>query len=718
VRIATLERETTTGSDGRFLIEKVPVGSHRLEFHTLGYRPAATLDVIVRPNRITHVDSRLEPNAMQLEGIVAVSGYFPEEESQPTSITRFSGEEVRRAPGSAGDVSRIMASLPSVAKVNDQNNALIVRGGSPIENAFFVDNIQIPNINHFPTQGASGGPIGLLNVDFIEDVDFTTGGFPPAHGDRLSSVMDIRLREGNRSEFDGQLDLNLAGLGAVAEGPLSGRGSWLLSARRSYLDLLIEMADVGSTVAPRYSDYLGKLSFDLGGAHRLTVLGVASEDRLRSDSAVAVDNAMIVFGDQDLRQGTAGINWRAVWGGGISNTSLAYTGSRFVEDYFETTTGDHLFRNRSTESTFTLRNVNALPLSGAHSIDFGVEAKHHRIDYDNYYAEYTDALGDPTPAMAVEKRADENKLSAFGNYTFTPWRRLSLNLGFRADYFTFSDNGYLSPRASLSYRLTDRTSVTAATGVYYQSLPAILLAQNEQNRALRDPRAIHYILGLTHRLSDYTRFTLEAYHKDYDHFPINPAQPSLFVIDELFYRHGFFMNHERLIDAGRARTTGIEASIQKRLVTKFYGFLSAAYFRSEYAGADGGWRARVFDNRLVLSAEGGYKPNRSWEFSARWIFAGGPPYTPLDLEQSAAINRGVLDGSRINGARYPNYHSLNVRFDRRFNFTGSNLIVYMSVWNAYNRKNVAGYYWNEVEGKPDVSYQWSALPIFGLEYEF
>jgi hypothetical protein len=718
VSIPIMERVTRTGADGRFVMDGVPVGSFVLEFRSIGYRPTAVSDVIVKPNRITYADAPLEPVPVELESIVVMSGYFPKEESQPTSIIGFSGEEIRRAPGSAGDVSRIMASLPSVAKVNDQTNSLIVRGGSPIENSFYVDNIQIPNINHFPTQGASGGPIGLLNVDFIKDVDFKTGGFSAAYGDRLSSVMDIGFRDGNRSEVDGQVDMNLAGFGGVAEGPLGGRGSWLLSARRSYLDLLIKMVDVGSTVAPRYSDYQGKVSLDLGKGHKLTILGVGAEDRMTSDSSVAVENAMIVFGNQDLRQGTVGTNWRALWGGGISNTSLSYTGSRFMEDYYETTTGNHLFQNRSLENAFTLRNVNTMPLGSSHSIDFGIEAKHYVIHYDNYYAEYTDALGELTPELVVDERVGESKLSAFGSYTVRPWARLALNLGVRADHFTFSDNSYLSPRASLSYRLTDRTSLTAATGVYYQSLPAILLAQTEENRDLHDPRAIHYIIGLTHMLSDHTQLTVEAYHKDYDFFPVNPAQPSLFVIDELFYRYGFFMNHEQLVDEGQARTSGIEASIQKRLARDVYGLLTAAYFRSEYAGGDDVWRDRVFDNRVVLSAEGGYKPNSSWEFSARWIYAGGPPYTPLDLEQSSALNRGVLDGSRINGARYPDYHSLNVRFDRRFNFSGSNMIVYLSVWNAYNRKNVANYYWNEVEGRQDRSYQWSALPIFGVEYEF
>ena len=120
----------------------------------------------------------------------------------------------------------------------------------------------------------------------------------------------------------------------------------------------------------------------------------------------------------------------------------------------------------------------------------------------------------------------------------------------------------------------------------------------------------------------------------------------------------------------------------------------------------------------MFSIEGGYKPNNRWEYSVRWIFAGGAPFTPLDLTESATHNRAIFDSNRVNDDRYPAYHSLNIRCDRRFNFKGSNIVVYLSVWNAYNRQNIASYFWNETERKQDVSYQWSTLPVFGMEYEF
>ena len=173
-----------------------------------------------------------------------------------------------------------------------------------------------------------------------------------------------------------------------------------------------------------------------------------------------------------------------------------------------------------------------------------------------------------------------------------------------------------------------------------------------------------------------------------------------------------------LIDKGRALSRGIELTIQKKLTVNFYGLVSASYFRSKYEGLDEAWRDRDFDNRFTFSMEGGYKPNNKWEFSARWIYAGGVPYTPFDIEQSQQNHRIVYDKNRINEKRYPDYHSMNIRLDSRFCLNSSNIVVYFSVWNVYNRKNVANYFWNDEKQKQDKVYQWGLLPIFGVEYEF
>jgi hypothetical protein len=709
-----------TDLDGQFVIKKVPVGNYSLELRYIGYEPLIKTDVIVRSQRITFVQAALKMIPLQSNEVTVKAGYFSKNDEHPLSITSFSYEEIRRAPGAAGDVSRIIYGLPSIAKVNDQSNSLIVRGGSPIENAFFLDNIEIHNINHFPTQGASGGPIGMVNVDFIQDVHLYTGGFSPAYGDRLSSIMELTLREGNRDEFDGQLDLNFAGFGGAAEGPMfNKKGSWLFSARRSYLDLIVKTIDIGTSVSPSYGDYQGKLVYDLNADHKLSLVTLWGDDHNDPDREVAIENDMQYYGNQDNYQKTTGINWRALWGkSGYSNTSVAYASEKYKEDFSETNTGMLIIKNRSHEQGVQFRNVNRFRIHPKHALEFGLEAKHLFPRYNSLYAEYFDALGGTVSATVLDKKITANKAGLFVNYIFKPFGRLTTTLGVRGDYFSYNKNTSFSPRFAFTYQVSDLTSVNGSLGMFSQNLPLVLLAQSGKDLKLRDPQAMHYVLGIDQLITEDTKLTLEAYQKDYCHFSIDPAQPALFMIDELNYRYSFFLSHPTLRDDGEAYSRGVELTIQKRLAKDFYGMAGASYFTSRYRGGDGIWRNRICDNRLILNLEGGYKPNNKWEFSLRWIYAGGTPYTPFDIEKSRAAKREVLDEGKINAARYPDYHSLNVRFDRRFNYKNSNLVFYLSVWNAYDRKNVATYFWDAGNDRVGTIYQWRLLPVFGFEYEF
>lgn len=709
-----------SGTDGAFTLTSVPVGTYTLRATNLGYATAGVADVVVRSGRITFVEISLQVAPIEVEGIVVNSSFFAKQVGDATLPVSYSGEEIRRAPGSAGDVSRIFMTLPSVAKVSDQSNGLAVRGGSPTENAFFVDNMEIPNINHFPSQGSSLGPISLLNTDLIKDASFYTGGFSPQFGDRLSSVMDIELREGNREEFDAQLDLNFAGVGAVAEGPLGGaKGSYVASFRRSFLDLLVDAIGTETDMVPQYSDGTVKLAWDLNPRHRLVTLGIVGLDYVSAPRVAAVENDRTDYGSMKAREGALGVDWQALWSDGVvSNTTLSFMGTGFQDDLWETSSDINLVEKDSREGALTLRNSNRMRLGAAASLRFGVEAKAVLADYDQSFAEYTGSLGQVVPALVMSDDVRIGRGSVFASLEASPLPRLTATLGARSDYFGYTDDWTFSPRGALALRATDRTTLNLSGGIFRQSLPLVLLAQQDENRDLAEPWAVHAVAGVEHFFSGDTRLTVEGYWKDYQDSPVDPAEPGLFIVDELIYRYGFFFNHDVLESRGKARARGVEVLLQKKLVDGLYGLAAASYSKAEYDAGDGIWRDRVYDNRWTASVEGGYTPDNRWEFSLRWIYAGGPPYTPLDLEASAATGRAVLDGSRINGARYPDYHSLNVRFDRRFNFQGSNLVWYVSVWNAYNRKNVGSYSWNGITGKVDTVHQWGMLPIFGLEWEF
>jgi hypothetical protein len=663
------------------------------------------------------VDAELTPIPYETEEVSATPGLFASGGIPRLGALSFSAEEIRRAPGAAGDVSRIMMSLPSVAKVNDQSNGLIVRGGSPLENAFYVDNIEIPNINHFPVQGASSGPIGLINIDLVDNVHFSSGGFGASFGDRLSSVMELQFREGNRERFEAQLDLNITGFGGVAEGPLGSSGSWLLSLRRSYLDLIIDMVDIGTTAIPRYGDLQWKVVFDAGPANTLEFLGVWSEDRNNPDPDAAVENDMLYYGPERILQRTAGLGWRTLWTEGYSHTTLSVSSMTYRTEYHETGSNLLLLANHSDETSVALRNVNHWRISPAVALSFGCEAKLMASGFDLQYGAGTDPLGRQIPGSTVDSTLRRPLVGVFVSAELSPAPGLSTTLGLRADRSPTTGRLLLSPRIAAAVRMSETTTANAGLGLYYQSLPLLLHAQGAGG-TLPSPRAFHAILGIEHLLTPGTRLTVEAYLKEYSRLPLDPARPSLFLLDELYYGYGFFTYHGSLEAGGRGHARGIELVIQKKLTEEIYGLASASYSTSRYLDDSGSWTARVCDNRIMVAFEGGYKPDGEWEFSGRWIFAGGCPYTPFDLARSAASRKGILDAQRINAERYPPYHSLNIRCDRRFHFTGSNLVCYLSVWNLYNRKNIAGYFWKPALNEQGTIYQWGLLPVFGIEYEF
>ena len=707
----------TTDMDGNYQISNLDVGTYTVEFSYIGYESVTKTDVIIRSGKATFLNIEMKASTIEMGDVVITGGYFSEMDSKPLSAVNFSAEEIRRSPGTAGDMSRILFSLPSIAKVNDQRNSLIVRGGSPVENSFYLDNIEIPNINHFPVEGSSDGPIGILNVDFINDVNFMSGGFSPIYGERLSSVMELTYRDGAKDNFLPQLNLSMAGVGGSLEGPIGSNGSYMFSINRSYVDLIVEQIEEGTPI-PHYGDAQAKVSYSIDDKNRLTFLDILSIDDIMMEREKAMENDANMYGTTNGKTNTAGINWQHIWGkSGYSNTSFAHTYTLYDRDYRNTFDDKHVFSNHSSENLYKLRNVNYLKLNSANSIEFGFDASGSFNKFDMRFGEFEDRFGNILPELKVADNLDAYKAGVFIVHNFQFLEKFKLTYGLRSDYFSYNENVSISPRASLSYSFDPMTTFTLSAGIFNQETPANILAQNELFKELKTPQAIHYIFGINRLLGETTRLSLEFYFKDYKNLALDPEQPTYLLFDQSQVE-GIFFSHESLSDKGKATSKGIEIILQKKLAEDFYGMVSASVSKSKYMDYNGAWHDRIYDNEFNFNIEGGYIPGNDWEFKVRWIYAGGAPYTPFDLEKSIELNKGIWNLSKTNSERLPDYHSLNVRIDKRFYFESSNLIVYLSVWNAYGRKNIAEYFWNEVKHAQDEITQWGVLPVLGIEYEF
>ncbi len=709
------EKGGITDSEGRFVIQNVTPGSYILRVTSVGFHPRAFPDVIVRPGRITSQNVELLYSVVDGGVIHVTPDYFNSDPGEPVSRMEFSGEQVRRSPGSAGDVSRVITALPSVNGIDDQYNGIAVRGGNPSENGMYVDGMRIPNINHFPRQGTSGGGLGLINTDLVSEVKFSAGGFSPSFGNRLSSVMEIETRQGNREEFDGQVDMSMSGFGTVLEGPLGSRGSWLICARRSYIDLLVHIADIDAV--PVYSDYHGKLVYDVNPSHRLSVSFLEADDHVDYTRDQAFEDGNDNYGITDSWNATAGLGWRYIWPrGGYSNTVLSWNGISYGGTYYHTHSRQVQALQNSNENIFVLRNTNKWQAASELELEFGVEGSWNMDEYDNYYAADTNFSGDPIPELMVQRDHNDLSTSAYLSSGLTPIENLTVNTGMRLDY-TGSNDLLVSPRGSLELRTSPVTWISAAAGIYRQELPGEIIARDQSFGNLDIPSSQHYIIGVKHLLSPETRLQVECYLKTGREFPYDPDQPGYFILDGVSGEQDMY-TFQNLVSGGETRVFGVELTVQKQMVNGLYGLAAGSFYSSQYKNPGEPWRRRIYDSRWTATLEGGYRFDSGWEVSGRWLLAGGRPYTPLDLEASQELNRTVLDSTLINGETYPYYSSLNLRVDRRINLRGSSLVCYLSVWNVLNRRNVTATYWNRIDNGEDYIYQWATMPVFGLEYEF
>jgi outer membrane receptor protein involved in Fe transport len=695
VTVAGKEYQGLSDAEGGYVLTEVPLGYYTLSFQLEGFYADTRTDVIVRAGRTTFLNVELLAIRKVSEEVRVVAGYFPPTPAAATSRTEFNAEELRRDPASAGDISRALYVVPGIAKADEEATDLIVRGGSPTENGFYIDNIFIPNINHFPQQGASGGNISMLNMDFIENIEVYTGGFGASYGNRLSSIFDITYREGNRERVNGQLNLSAIGYGAQLEGPMPGKkGAWMFSVNRSYLDIISKIMD--SSNPSDYYDLQGKATYDLGGRDRLSLLAVGGRSWTNYDPE----------GRELFSYATAGLNWRHLWGSnGYSDTSVSYSFLDGTEsEYWESEGALHEQYDYGNK-WLTFRNVNHLRLSAAHQFEFGVEAQNVRFrnwdDFDN-----------------AVTRLSGTSAGAFATLLVQPFPNFSLSAGARMDYVPFSERFHVSPRLSFSWILTPRLTMNGAYGIYYQQMPLFLIKQAPENAALPDPRARHIVLGFKYLLAKDVQLTLEAYDKQYSDHPMSPAYPYWFIIDDVNGDNDRFWDYDELVGGGRAYARGVELTLQKKISKKLYGLVNLTYYRARYRDLMGFWRNRLFDNRFIFCLAGGYKLSRTWEFNIRWTWAGNKAFTPVDEAMSIQYGFPYIRLENIMAGHLNDYQNFSFRVDKRFSFRSSNLIVFLGALNLFDHKNELFRFWDYIGNQYISDYMWETVPYIGFEFEF
>ena len=715
IQLLETEQGTVTDEEGRFRLEAVPAGIYTVRASFMGYGDRVYTDVVVQTNRSVHLEIALRERVILGEEITVGSGYFFYNESLPVSHTTMNAEEIRRFPGSGQELSRVIMNFPGVASTGEMSQDLMVRGGSPRENLFYIDNIWVPAVQHFEeADGSSNGPTGLINTDLVEHLDFSAGGFSATYGGRMSSVADMRYRDGSREGFQGSAGMNMAGFSGILEAPFAeGDGSWLISARRSYLDLIGDA--INSRGAPRYGDIQARVAYDTDSDNRFSLLHISGSSLLNTTAEEGLEDGWLSYPRMDNRQYTTGVNWRRFWSGSFTtHTSLSWSVTDRSLDlrYSDDSTLELASDNR--HDYLVLRSVTSQSGSGGQRIEFGLDAILETGRFNYYHAPTLTNTGVSRPVIDLESRLRQFTGELFGSYLFRPVEPISVTIGSRIGFNHLNRDVELSPRMGVHWEVSRRLSLNAAAGIYRQALPLVIRSQQPEFKTLRNPRSLHLVTGAEYLLGESTMLSLEFYEKRYDHLPVQPEgfnQGPSYVFDSQTH-------FDELLDNGTARARGIDLMVQRKIKEGLYGSVTLSLFRSQYRDHDGRLQNRDYDVKSIFSVVGGYRPNNRWEFSARWSYVGARPYTPIDVIASADAGQTMLDISRYNSDRLPAFHSLYLRMDRRFYLKNLGIVAFMEVWNSYNRSNVTEVYWNLNEQRVDEVNQFDLLPVGGFIVEF
>ncbi len=720
---------TAADVEGRFRLTGIPPGNYNVRVQAVGYAPFTRFNVSLTSGNAATLVLEPEPTAQQV-GTVEVTASRAirvATAETPLSVQRLTSEEILTNPGGSFDISRTVQSLPGVGGGGTGGTAgfrndIIIRGGAPNENVYYLDGIEVPVINHFATQGSAGGPAGILNVSFIEDVTLSSSAFEARYDNPLSSVLQFRQRDGSPERLQGNIRTSFTEAALTLEGPLSrstrkdsvngGRTTFLASVRQSYLQNFFALIDL--PIRPKYADAQFKITHKVSPKTTVTLLGLGALD----DFSVVPPKESTPEKDDVLRSQptfiqqnyTLGAGLRHLVPGGYLNVALNRTSIWYKIDQFQNRDiGNEAARNlrtRSTESENKLR-IDLNRTTGG--VRWAVGVSGQLIEFDSQFfnrlrREVRDAQGQlVSPAVTVNFQNDlvYGRYGAFAQATrsFGATSRLSLSGGVRADGNTFTRTGAevwrtFSPRGSASYALTDRWNLNASVGTYYKILPSTLLGFTAPdgtplNKDAAYIRSTHYVAGLEFLPTPARRFTVEGFYKRYSDYPVSVRDGiSLANLGGDFNALG----NEAIRSDGKGRAWGVEAFAQQKLTKGLFLVFSYTYFRSEFSGRDGKLKPSAWDTRHLVSALLGRQFGKGWQMGLKLRMAGGAPYTPWDIAASRAnfpvAGQGVLDFAQLNTQRTTFFRQFDFRLDKQLNFRRTALNLYFDVTNAFVSPNL------------------------------
>lgn len=691
--------------NGDYKISGMVPGDYNVSATSVGYEGLTQYEIEVHADKPTQLDFRLVEKPENLKTIEVRSEAFNKKEETPISIQTIGVAEISRNPGGNRDISRVIQSLPGVAPTPNYRNDIIIRGGSPNENRFYIDGIELPNINHFATQGASGGPVGMINVDLLRNVDFYASAFPADRGNALSSVMEFYYKDGRKDKTGGSLTVGASDFGFVLEGPANKNASYIFSARRSYLQFLFKM--IGLPFLPTYNDFQTKYKWTLGNKDEISFVGLG-----------AIDNS--VLNTELQKNGTQQqkyilgylpeyYQWNYVAGLKyvhyrqksystfiLSRNTLDNRSKKFRDNINDVSNKILDYNSVETENKFRFENTSR---NNGFKIVYGIGLESARYTNSTYNILPSSNIQD---TVNYSSTLDILKAGAFFQISKTILNdNLSLSFGIRTDANNFdkamsNPANQISPRFSLSYQMTPKLSASFTSGIYYQLPPYTalgyrdntgLLVNHSNNLTYIDSK--HFVVGFEYITEKNLKISLEGFLKLIHHYPFIVSDS--ISLANLGSDYGVIGNTE-VTSTSSGRSYGVELMLQQKLFKGLYGLITYTYVRSEFLDKNDKWVYSAWDNIQIINFTVGKTFKKNLEIGVKWRFSMGAPYTPYNISLSSEItnwniyHQGIPDYSLLNTKRLPVNHELDIRVDKKLYYKKFSFDIYLDIQNLYNFK--------------------------------
>jgi outer membrane receptor for ferrienterochelin and colicin len=682
-----------TDIDGIYLISGVTPGSYNLSVRFLGYEPQTLYNIIVKSKGNPEFNFSLSPKAEALEGVVLqADNFISRPKESPLSTRTLSAVELATYPGGNNDVVQVAQTLPGVSpSVGGFRNDLIIRGGAPNESVYYLDGIEIPNINHFSTQGSAGGPVGMINVSFIENVTLSASSFDARYDNALSGVLQFEQRKGSSEGWNRNIRVSASETALTFDGPISEKTTFIGSVRRSYLQFLFEL--IGLPIRPDYWDYQYKIDHTIDDYNSISLIGIGAIDDFSVEAPEVFDEEATAQLEQapfiDQRTHVAGISWQHKLKSQPGKFTLSLSHNRLQNTFTQYTDPENetgaYFINESLEAETKLR-FDLVRYLGKLKWAYGMNLQ--RSNYEN---------------NTTIERINNSFFSAIEFSKYGLFTQLSGNidakteftLGLRLDDDSFTKNNlldHISPRAALTYNFNEDLSATLGIGRYFKIPTYTQLGYQSAgifvNENLSYVQSDHLTAGIKKYFGNTTLLSIEGFLKSYSNYPVS-------VLDEISLANkgaGFeVLGNEEVESSGKGRSYGLELLYQQKLSNNFYGLFSYTYFFSEFSGLDPNiYRRSTWDSRHLASFTGGYKLNKNWEISSRFRYNGKTPYAPIDETISLANYPDLrLDYDLLGNENYllDPFSQLDLRIDKKWNFTASSFNLFIEVQNLLSANN-------------------------------